>query len=87
MIALGAAGSEPYVLQVDRAEAIARLPATYRRLHQWLEEGIPDEEMAERLGVPIEALPGLVSVAFAKLANLEAAGQGGDVDPGTPAGE
>lgn len=71
---------------MERAEAIERLPVTYRRLHRWLEAGVPDDVVAARLGVPVEALPGLVSVAFAKLANIQAADTVGGVDSGSAVG-
>jgi hypothetical protein len=72
---------------MDRAAALEQLPVTYRRLCRWLDAGVPDDVLAARLGVPVEALPGLVSVAFAKLANLEAVDAiGGESDFGSTAG-
>jgi hypothetical protein len=38
--------------------------------------------LADRLGVPVEALPGLISVAQAKLDNLLAAAAGDEIGPG-----
>lgn len=74
---------DPYVFGVDRAAAIDQLPATYRRLHRWLDAGVPDGDLADRLGVPVEALPGLISVARAKLDNLLAVPASDDIDPGS----
>ncbi|HVX18755.1 MAG TPA: hypothetical protein VHA73_12045 [Acidimicrobiales bacterium] len=67
---------------MDREAAIDQLPVTYRRLHLWLDAGVPDGELADRLGVPVEALPGLISVAQAKLDNLLAAAAGDEIGPG-----
>jgi DNA-directed RNA polymerase specialized sigma24 family protein len=55
---------------MDRAEAIARLPAAYAAVIELLDQGASDEVIAERLDVDPSAVAPLVAVAEAKLARL-----------------
>ena len=59
---------------MDRAEAIARLPAAYAAVIELLDQGASDEVIAERLDVDRAAVAPLVAVAEAKLARLLADG-------------
>jgi DNA-directed RNA polymerase specialized sigma24 family protein len=71
---------------MDRAEAIARLPAAYAAVIELLDQGASDEVIAERLDLDRAAVAPLVAVAEAKLARLLADGAGDenldDDDPG-----
>ena len=69
---------------MDRAEAIARLPATYAAVIELLDQGASDEVIAERLDVDRTAVAPLVAVAEAKLARLLADGAAGTSDPTAP---
>lgn len=62
---------------MDRAEAIARLPATYAAVIELLDQGASDEVIAEQLDLDRAAVAPLVAVAEAKLARLLADDDGG----------
>jgi DNA-directed RNA polymerase specialized sigma24 family protein len=55
---------------MERADAIARLPATYAEVIELLDAGASDKLIAERLGVDAAAVGPLTTVALAKLARL-----------------
>jgi hypothetical protein len=55
---------------MDRAEAIARLPAAHAALIELLDKGASEEVIAERLDVDRAAVAPLIAVAEAKLARL-----------------
>jgi len=55
---------------MDRAEAIARLPAAYAAVIELLDEGASEQAIAERLDLDRAAVAPLVAVAEAKLARL-----------------
>jgi DNA-directed RNA polymerase specialized sigma24 family protein len=55
---------------MDRAEAIARLPAAYAAVIELLDAEASDEVIAERLDLDLAAVAPLVAVARAKLARL-----------------
>ncbi|HEY3140894.1 MAG TPA: hypothetical protein VGJ86_07180 [Acidimicrobiales bacterium] len=55
---------------MERAEAIARLPAAYAAVVELLDAGASDEHIAEQLGVDPAAVGPLTTVALAKLARL-----------------
>jgi hypothetical protein len=53
-----------------REEACARLPVTYALALRLRDEGLPEDLLAERLGVEPEALGPLLEIAEAKLAAI-----------------
>jgi DNA-directed RNA polymerase specialized sigma24 family protein len=55
---------------MDRAEAIARLPAAHAAVIDLLDEGASEDVIAERLNLDRAAVAPLVAVAQAKLARL-----------------
>jgi DNA-directed RNA polymerase specialized sigma24 family protein len=55
---------------MDRAEAIARLPAAHAAVIDLLDEGASEEVIAARLNLDRAAVAPLVAVARAKLARL-----------------
>lgn len=55
---------------MDRTAALGALPRTYALALVWSGEGVPAAEVAERLGVPQEAIGPLLRIAEAKLARL-----------------
>ncbi len=42
------------------------LPASYRLLLDLVDAGVSDEDIARRLGIPVQALPSLIAIAHAK---------------------
>ena len=53
---------------MDRAAAIAELPEAYATAIRLVDAGVHEEEIAERMGVELEAVGPLLRVAAAKLA-------------------
>lgn len=62
--------SVPTVPRMERAEAVARLPATYAAVIEMLDEGASRRAIATRLGIDSAAVGPLITVARAKLARL-----------------
>jgi DNA-directed RNA polymerase specialized sigma24 family protein len=50
-----------------RAEALSRLPLPYATALQLRDAGFPDEEIAKRVEIDLDALPNFMRVAQAKL--------------------
>lgn len=55
---------------MDRASALAKLPGDYALLILLHEAGAPPAAIADRLGVEVQDLPTMESIAQAKLAAL-----------------
>jgi DNA-directed RNA polymerase specialized sigma24 family protein len=55
---------------MDRDRAIELLPEAYRRALHLQEQGAGDEEVAQHLGIPLEAVSSLFQIAQAKLDEL-----------------
>lgn len=71
----------PTVRHMERAEAVARLPATYAAVIEMLDEDASHEAIAARLGVEGAVVEPLITIARAKLARLlEANGTGGEAE-------
>jgi DNA-directed RNA polymerase specialized sigma24 family protein len=63
---------------MDRAAAIAELPEAYATAVQLVDAGVNEEQIAEQIGIELEAVGPLLRVARAKLARaLAITGQGG----------
>lgn len=61
---------------MDRATALKRLPELYARALLLKEEGLDEEAIAERLGIPEEAVGPALRVAELKLARIVMNGRG-----------
>ena len=58
-----------------------RLPGVYAIYLMLRDDGLDEEDIAERLGVPVESLPLLARLAEAKSARLVEEKKEGDVPP------
>ncbi len=57
---------------MDEDAVVAALPETYAKALRLRSLGVPPSEMADLLGVPVDALEALICLAEAKLARLRA---------------
>ena len=55
---------------MDRATALKQLPAVYASALQLREQGVDNNGVAERLGIPAESIPALFRIAEAKLIEI-----------------
>jgi predicted DNA-binding protein (UPF0251 family) len=53
-----------------RTDALRQLPAAYSRALRLRDTGLPEDLMAERLGIEPEALDAFLEIAEAKLATI-----------------
>jgi hypothetical protein len=53
------------------------LPPTYAEALRLRDQAVPDDQIAQLLGIDITALPGLFTIAEAKLATLHNSSDGG----------
>jgi DNA-directed RNA polymerase specialized sigma24 family protein len=81
-----AGGARPYPAGMERAEAVARLPATYAAVIEMLDEGSSDAAIAARLEIDPAAVEPLVAIARAKLARLMITTGAGPEPPAGPDG-
>lgn len=55
---------------MTRAEAIDHLPSAYQQIVTFVDAGVSEQEMAQKLDVDPEAVGPLITVAMAKLDRL-----------------